>query len=120
MKIMRRHGGFAHSQNFHTRDFYRNYIVDMLQTTFDEEKFAANNGEAILREQVRRDDGVGNAGFIFEAQEDKPFRSAGTLACDNGTGDADISPIANVGEIDGANDIEGVQYRPIVRQRVRA
>src|SRR5262245_24462786 len=82
MKVMRRHGGLAHRQNFHARDLHRNHIVDILQTAFDEKKSAADNGEPILRKQVRRDDCVGNTGLILEAQENEAFRSAGTLTRD--------------------------------------
>ena len=48
-----------------------------------------HDDHAVLREKLRRDDGVGDAGFVFKAEEDEAFGGAGALAGDDAAGDAD-------------------------------
>ena len=43
-----------------------------------------NNDAVVSFEKLRRDDHVGNARFIFEAQEDKSFGSTRPLADNHG------------------------------------
>ena len=52
------------------------------------------DGEASLFEELRGNDGVGDAGFIFEADEDESFRGAGSLAADDQSGDANVLSIS--------------------------
>src|SRR3954468_22788168 len=76
-----------------------------LQAAFDQEKAFLRNGEAQFFEELRRDDGVGDAGFIFEADENETFRGAGTLPTDHVAGDANSLAMLAIGQIDCAPDI---------------
>src|SRR5262245_12897671 len=51
----------------------RHAILALQDAVHDEERLL-DDGQTILREQVRADDDVGDAGFIFERQEDEAFR----------------------------------------------
>jgi len=82
--------------------------IDVLERAFEEEKLALNHGGAIAIENVRRDDDVRNAGFVFEADEDETFRCAGTLARDHAAGYTDVAAIGRVRKIDGAKNAKPV------------
>src|SRR5204862_2588497 len=63
--------------------------VGGLQAAFDQEEAFLCDGEAKLFEKLRGDDRVGDAGFVFEADEDKAFGSTRALAADDVARDAD-------------------------------
>ncbi len=48
-----------------------NHSVLILQRTFDPEKPAARDDDAIALKDIRRNDDVGDAGFIFEGKKDE-------------------------------------------------
>src|SRR5215813_6548586 len=79
VKIMRGHGSFADRKDLHARGFYRDHVVDILEPSFDQQESPPDHGETVLTKQVGRDDRIGDAAFVFEAEENKSFRSAGTL-----------------------------------------
>ena len=55
---------------------------------FTETTLSWSAAPAVALEQVRGDDGVGDAGLVLEAQEEKTLGCAGTLAADDAAGDA--------------------------------
>src|SRR5215813_606242 len=119
MKIMRGHGSFADRQDLHARGFYRNHVVDILESAFDQQEFSSDYSETVLPKQVRRDDCIGDAGFVFESEENESFRRARTLASNNSAGYADVGSIANGCEINGAENTQPVKFSTIVRDRMR-
>ena len=56
----------------------------------------------MLFKQGGRDDGVGDAGFIFETEKGEAFGGGRALAADDAAGDTDDGVIAGLGEVDGA------------------
>ena len=46
---------------------------------------------------LRRDDGVGNARLVFQAEKDKTFCGAGSLTRDYRSGNEDVAPIGQGG-----------------------
>ena len=79
--------------------------VGGLEAAFNEEEAFLGDGEAEFLEEGRRDDGVADAGFVFEADEDKAFRGAGALAADDVAGDANSLAMFATREVDGAPDV---------------
>jgi hypothetical protein len=73
-------------QGFDVASLHENGGV--LQITFDDQKTFLRNHQAQLFKMGRRHDGVGHAGFIFQADEDKTFGSAAALAADHVAGNA--------------------------------
>src|SRR5690348_15109450 len=102
VKIVRGHGGCADLQWQYTVSFDGNYVIQILQCSFDEQKLLANERQAIVFEQVGSDDGVGDAGFILQAEEDESVSGAGTLACDDAAGNAHAASVFNVLQVAGA------------------
>lgn len=78
--------------------------VLLLHEAFDEEERRADDDEAVVVEEVGADDDVGDAGFIFEGEEDEALGGAWTLTGDDGAGDADAASVADAAEVDGAED----------------
>ena len=95
-------------------------VIDVLNRTFEKKKLALNNGSAILIENIRSNDDVGNAGFVFEADEDEAFGCSWPLARDHAAGHADITAIGCMREIDGAKNAETVQPFAAIGHRMRA
>ena len=58
MKIVRYNCRIANVKRFDPIGFHRNHIIDILQPAFEEEESPANNGEAILLEDIGRYDRV--------------------------------------------------------------
>ena len=71
--------------------FDMNHALLILERPFDPEKAAARNYDAVLLENVRGKDDVGDAGFIFKREEDKALRGAGALAGNDATGNAHVA-----------------------------
>ena len=63
--------------------------VGGLEAAFDEEEAFLGDDEPQFFEELWSDDGVGDAGFVFEADENEPFGGAGALATDHVARDAD-------------------------------
>ncbi len=68
-----------------------NHAILVLQVPFGEDKFAARDHEPVAFVQVRSDDHVGDAGFVFHRDEDKTMCCAGPLSGDNASGSSDES-----------------------------
>ena len=77
-------------------------VFASLQAAGDLEEGLLGDDEAELFEKFGADDGVADAGFVLEADEDHTFRGAGTLAADDVARDADDLAVASAGDIDGA------------------
>ena len=67
MKVVRVGFGFRNEQGQNAFGFDGDDVVLILQNTFDGEEALASKKQAILMEQVGRHDGIGYAGFIFDA-----------------------------------------------------
>jgi hypothetical protein len=64
-------------QGFDVASLHENGAVGVLQMAFDNQKTFLRNHQAQLFKKGRRHDGVGHAGFIFQADEDKTLAVPG-------------------------------------------
>ena len=108
-------GDFLHACSFHMDD-----IIDVLQRAFEEKKLALNDRGAVAVENIRRDDDVGNAGFVFKAEEDETFRGAGTLSRDDAAGNANPRPLGMPAQIARAENTQRLQFLAAIGHRMRA
>ena len=81
--------------------------IDFLDAALDAEEFFLGDAEAVFLEGGGRDEGVGDAGFVFEADEDVALRSAGALTADHHACDGEVIAMAGLFEIAGAPDVIG-------------
>ena len=71
----------------------------VLDFTMDGKEGFLGNGEPPLFEELRVNDGVGHASFIFEADEDESFGGAGALAANDHSRDANVLSISALRQI---------------------
>src|SRR5437016_6168757 len=98
---MRAGCGLSHRKWEHTLSFHGNHVVLILQDAFDHQKPFCDEKNSVLLEQVRRDDGIGNARFVFQAEKYETLSGAGTLARDDTSSDAKTSAAGNRFEFAG-------------------
>tara|TARA_R110002049_G_scaffold15246_5_gene62611 strand:+ start:714 stop:1040 length:327 start_codon:yes stop_codon:yes gene_type:complete len=103
MRVRRDGGGGGEGVSFEGVD--GEDAIDFLDAALDAEKFFLGEGEAVFLEGGGGDEGVGDAGFIFEADEDVALRGAGALAADDHACDDEVIAMAGVFEIGGAPDV---------------
>src|SRR5579859_1654303 len=85
VEIVRSDFGARDAQRLNTLHFHGDDVVLILQASFDQQKLVMNDHGMILLEKLRRNDGIGNAGFVFKAEENKTFCCSGTLARNHGS-----------------------------------
>ena len=83
-------------------------VVDVLEATVDFEERFLDDDETVPLKCGRGDEGVGDAGFIFEAEEEVAVSAAGALATDDESGDDDGLAVAALSKITGAPDADGL------------
>ena len=74
----------------------------------------------MLFKQSGRDDGVGDARFIFQAEECEALGGGGSLTADDAAGDTDDGVIAGLGEVDGAPDSLASKFGTVMGDGVLA
>lgn len=89
MEIVGGHFGSGDIERNNSIGFDVDYSILILQRTFNLEEAAARNDDAIALKDVRGNDDIGDAGFIFEGKEDKSLGCAWPLPCDNTPGNSD-------------------------------
>src|SRR5580765_2985219 len=87
--------------------------VNILEDAFDNKIGFFSNYKAAFFKKVWRNDRVSDAGFIFDADENKSFRCAGPLTANDVAANFQAGAIFGVREIGGAPDIlkAGAQNR---------
>ena len=70
-------------------------------------------------ENIRRDDDVRNAGFVFEAEEDETFCCAGTLPRDDTSGNADPAAVGDACQIARAENPQRLQFLAAIGHGMR-
>ena len=81
--------------------------VLILEFAGDEEEFFAGDEESVAVVEVGVDDDVGDAGFVFEGEEDEAEGGAGALAGDDATGGGDSAAVGGVVELGCGEDVGG-------------
>jgi hypothetical protein len=95
-------------------------IVLILQLALDEQELLVDDDHMVSREELRRDDGIGDAGFVLEAQKNKTLRGPRALAGDHGAGNPDMSPVGEFGQLDGGANALALQCGAMVGHGMRA
>lgn len=75
---------------------------------YDQVGVIKDNG-AFPVEDVRHDDGIRNAGFIFDTEKQQSFGRAGALAADDAAGDSGRAAVVYKSYLGGRRDAERVQ-----------
>ena len=78
--------------------------ASVLDFALDGKEGFLGDGEAPLFEELCGNNGVGHAGFIFEADEDESLRGAGPLPRDDHAGDAHAPAVPARSQIDRAQN----------------
>src|SRR6185437_8851648 len=102
VEIVGRNFGGADLQRLHPVGLNRDHVVEILQGSFNQQELLANQQQAIVLEQIGSDDGIGNASFVFQAEEDKSVSGAGTLAGNHAASDTHAPAIVDVLQVAGA------------------
>ena len=71
----------------------------MLQPAFEQKKRLTHDRHSIFRKDVRRNDGVRDPGFIFDAQEHEAFRRARPLPRNHRSRDAQMDAVGKAFEL---------------------
>src|SRR6266404_902826 len=95
-----------------------NYVVLILQRTFDQKQRLVHEYYSILVEYVRRHDHVSYSGLVFHAQKQKSFRRSGPLTDYYPSGDSYPNAVAYLAKIDRALYPELVQFLAAISHRV--
>lgn len=97
-----------------------NDTVLILQLAGDEQEARAGDNNAIPLEDVGRDDDVGDAGLVFEGEEDEAFGGAGALSGDDSARGADELIGARRFELGSGEDAEVAKVLTLIGHGVRA
>ena len=103
--MRRPEGGLAGEERL---DFQGAEVEDAfveLDDAVDDERRLFDDAEAAALEELGRDDNVGDAGFVFQAEEEDAVSGAGTLAADDGSAGADAQAIRGLFEIGGSPEV---------------
>jgi hypothetical protein len=57
-----------------------NHFIDVLESTFDEQKLGVRHKRPVSLVKLWIDDGVSDAGFVFDGKKDEAVGSARTLS----------------------------------------
>src|SRR5487761_64678 len=119
MKIVRSGFGAGDGQWLYAFHFDGNDVVLILQAPFNQQKLVMDDNCMILLEKLRRDDCIGDACFVFEAEKHKTLRGSGPLARNDGSGEADVRAVRKMFELDSGANPAPLQIRAMVSQGMR-
>src|SRR5688572_7692273 len=88
---------FAVGEGFDALCFDEDDVVGVLDLAFDDKEVFLGNKEAGFLEESWSDDGIGNAGFVFETYKHKAFGGPGTLPADDVARNAHALAMASFG-----------------------
>src|ERR1051326_4509225 len=72
----------------------------------------------VLFIEVRHDDDIGIAGFIFERKKDQPFRCSWPLSCNHTAGNGRLLTIRDCSELSSGFDVCLLQFLASVKHGV--
>ena len=97
-----------------TLGFHRNDVVLILQDSFDHQESATGEQYPVPFINIRRHNRVGDAGFIFQAKEEKSFGRPWSLSGDDATGNACEPPVRDCLQIARPLDVHSIPFSPVV------
>jgi hypothetical protein len=119
-EVMSRSCGAGEVERLDDRGFDGDDAILVLQRAFDDEERVVHDGGVIFLEELRLDDDVRDASFVFEAQKDKTFCGAGALANNDGACHADKCAVTKRGETRRRQNSAAVEFRAMMRHRMVA
>ncbi len=111
MEVMGHHGSGGHVQFLKVPGADMNDLVDVLERTFDQQEPGIGNEVAVGLIEIGVDDGVGDAGLVFDGEKDEAVSGAGPLAGDDLAGDAGFHAVPEQLQVTGAEDVHAVELR---------
>src|SRR5487761_463008 len=109
----------GYGQRLYAFHFDGNDVVLILQAPFNQQKLVMHNDGMILFEKLRRDDCIGDACLIFEAEKHKALCGSGPLARNDGSGEADVRAVRKMFELDSGANPAPPQIPAMVSQGMR-
>lgn len=97
-----------------------NHAVLFLDCAFDEEEPAARDDDAVLLEDIRSEDDVGDAGLIFEGEEDEALGSAWPLTRNDAASQTHVLAAVSLKEINGRENAFLPERCTVIGQRMWA
>src|SRR5579862_90368 len=116
VKIMRGHFGAGQLKRLDVRGFHRNDAILTLQEAFDLQECVMNDDGMVPFKKLRRDNDVGDSGFVFEAQKHKTFGRAGALANNDRAYYIHGFAVGQMLQYPGGRDAMRVELRTILRE----
>ena len=107
----------AEAQRFDPSGFDGDDPIGMLHAAFDEQEGLLGDDQSPSFEEERRDNGIGDACFIFKTDEDKAIGCARSLPANHIACHADELPIARPWKIRRSPDV--TELRANQRHRMR-
>jgi hypothetical protein len=109
------HGSCGHTQFLDVLGSDMNYLIDVLESTFDEQKLGIRHKRPASLVKLRIDDGVGDAGFVFDGKKDEAVGSARTLSRNHAAGNASFNTMSQKGKISRPYDSHRAKLLAAVR-----
>ena len=98
-EIVRLRLGCGDTQLFDVLGSDVDHFIDVLQCSFVQKEASICHQRTVPLVQLRIDDRVGDAGFIFDGKEDEAVGRAGSLSGNHTGGDAGFDPVAKHTEV---------------------
>jgi hypothetical protein len=100
MKIVGGGGGqVGSSERLDGLRLHMDHVLDVLEHAGDDEEWLLGDEQTAVLEKLGSDDGVGGAGFVFEADEDEAFGSAGSLPAGHLAADTEQRRVGRSGQV---------------------
>ncbi len=112
--------GFGKREGEDAPGFNGNNIVLILQNAFDKQKRMMDDDGVVLRKKLRGDNGIGDARFVFEAEENKAFGCARPLTGNHRASNADLHAVALRLQLRRGQDTKLDELGAMKSERMRA
>ena len=109
----------GHIERQYTFGLNRNYIVLILQDALHHEEATGDQEDAVLLNQIGIHDGIGNPGFIFQAEEYETFCGSGSLARDHASADPEAAAARHRLQTGGGMNAECLHFGTTISHRMR-
>src|SRR5579859_5653630 len=87
-----------------------NNSILILEWPFNQQEFATRDQQAVLVVEVRPDDNIGDAGFVFHGKEDEALGCARALASNDTASGAHEVTILTGAQLFGGQDVAATQF----------
>src|SRR3989440_12991376 len=96
MKIVRSGFRLRYRERKNAFRFHGDVVVLILQAPFNQQKLLMHHNEMILMKKLWSNDGIGDPGFIFKAEEHEAFCRTGTLPRNHCASHANTGSVRNL------------------------